>query len=74
MDKREEAKKLMRHYMNLIANAAGIRLNADACTELDCLVDNLVDAAKEELNAEGRLTDQPSEMMQEYRHRYPNRF
>jgi hypothetical protein len=74
MDHRAQAKRLMTHYMTLIMRTAGLKVDQDNQAELEYLVDNLIDAAKEELSAEGRLTDLPSEMMQEYRHRFPKHF
>lgn len=46
---RGRAKRLMRHYMELIAKEAGIRWDSDNRSEIDELVDCLIDAAKEEM-------------------------
>ena len=51
-DKRQTAKRLLRHYVQLLADASAVRLDGDCLSELDWLVDCLVDAAKDELRAE----------------------
>lgn len=58
MNNREHAKRLMKHYFRVLANAAGARYvdgkrwNSDYDAELDTLCDCLINAAKEELREE----------------------
>ena len=49
---RERAQRLLRHYFNLVARAAGLLLDSDAYAELNGIVDCIVDAAKQEVAAE----------------------
>lgn len=47
MDKSEEAKGLLVHYFQLIADRAGVSLNSDCFSEMRSIVDLIVDAAVE---------------------------
>jgi len=52
MYKRNQAKHLLQHYMALLARKAGAQWDSDNLSEIDELVDCLIDAAKEEIKAE----------------------
>jgi hypothetical protein len=45
MDKKNEAKKLLKHYFRLAVKAAGGKWDYDNDAEIDTLVDYLIDAA-----------------------------
>ena len=48
-DKRAEAKRYMTHYFRKMAEASGMHWDSDNETEIENLVDLMVDAAKEEM-------------------------
>ena len=54
MNHREAAKRILKHYLDLLASAAGLRLDWDNMSDIDLLVDHLVEAAKEELQQEAQ--------------------
>ena len=49
MENRAKAKQLLLHYFTLLAQRAGIPWNADNMTEVEMIVDYIVDACKEEI-------------------------
>lgn len=57
MTNRERAKRLMQHYMRQLAEKSGIHWGGDNVSEVDELVDTLIDAAKEEIEAEQGSND-----------------
>lgn len=62
MNKREQAKRLMQHYMKMFAEKAGVHWDGDNTSEIDELIDALIDAAKEEIEA----AQEPNDMYEEY--------
>ncbi|WP_206457910.1 hypothetical protein [Anaerovorax sp. IOR16] len=46
MDKKEEAKKILRYYFRLIAENAGVRWDSDNDAEIDCAIDMLAESVK----------------------------
>lgn len=62
MNKRDQAKQLMQSYLRRIAESAGAHWGNDNATEIDWLVDLLIDAAKEEIEAE----QEPNDMYEEH--------
>ena len=50
--KRNDAKRLLTHYLRLVMEAAGERYDSDNEAEIESIVDCMIDAAKEELREE----------------------
>lgn len=51
-DERSRAKRLMRHYITMLMRAQGLAVDSDITSELDELVDCMIDAAMKETKAE----------------------
>ena len=49
MDKRAYAKRLLLHYFSLAFAESGLDMEFDMQTEIESIVDLIIDAAKEEL-------------------------
>jgi hypothetical protein len=54
----------MQHYMNTLAKASGVHWDNDNISEVDELVDAIIDAAKEEIEAE----QEPNDLFEEHDH------
>ena len=46
MDKREEAKKMMVHYFRTLFNQAGLEFDSDNKTEVELIIDLIIEAAE----------------------------
>ena len=54
MDKREEVKRMFRYYFRMIAKNSGINWDSDNEAEIDCAIDLIIDACKEEVKGENQ--------------------
>lgn len=61
MGNREQAKRLMVHYLMLAVKANGGQWTGDNSAEVETLVDCLIDAAKEEIEERLDRLENPSE-------------
>ena len=52
MNKREQAKQLLTHYFRIAFAESGADLPWDCISELESIVDLIIDAAKEEIEKE----------------------
>jgi len=43
----QRAKRLLKHYISLLAENTGVRIDSDCRAEIDEIVDNIVEAAVE---------------------------
>lgn len=62
MNNRDKAKELMRTYLSMIAGAAELELTEGHLEEINELVDCLIDAAKEEIEA----AQEPNDMFEDH--------
>ena len=48
MDKRQQAKEMIRHYFGMLFKRTGSPMNDEMASEIESIVDLIIEAAKEE--------------------------